>query len=228
MASSIAPVITIDGPGGAGKGTVARLLAEQLGWHLLDSGALYRLTALAVTQQQTSLDDSQAIAAIAKSLDVVFQAGKETVTIFLAGNDVTSAIRQESTAVIASQVAAMPEVRQALLQRQYSFRQSPGLIADGRDMGTVVFVDAPLKIFLTASSDERARRRFEQLKAMGESVNLAALKAEIDERDARDANRVIAPLKPAEDAVIIDSTFLSIQQVLLHIMEQVKSRNIGT
>ncbi|PCM46181.1 (d)CMP kinase [Marinobacter sp. ANT_B65] len=216
MSESNAPVVAVDGPGGSGKGTVTQMLARKLGWHLLDSGALYRLTALAANRQNVALDDEVQLARVAVSLDVAFEPTPEgePVKVMLAGKDVTSDIRTETCGNDASRIAVMQPVRDALLQRQRDFRQGPGLVADGRDMGTVVFPDAPVKIFLTASAEERARRRFSQLKAAGVDVSIDALLEEIRVRDERDMNRSAAPLKPADDAQVIDSTGLSIEEVL--------------
>jgi cytidylate kinase len=223
------PVITIDGPSGSGKGTVAALLAAKLGWNFLDSGALYRLLAFAARNHGVDLTNEEALKLLAAHLDVQFGAAKNGLgmEIILEGEEVTNAIRNEQVGAGASQVAALPVVRDALLQRQKAFREPPGLVADGRDMGTVVFPDAPLKIFLTASAEERARRRFLQLKAKGDDVNLASLLDEIRARDERDTGREVAPLKPADDAVQLDSTELSIEQVLGQILSEVAKRDFA-
>jgi len=224
-----APVIAIDGPSGSGKGTVAGLLAEQLGWSLLDSGALYRLLAFAARNHGVDLTNEEAMKVLAAHLDVQFiaAAGGQSQRIILEGEEVTDAIRNEQIGAGASQVAALPAVREALLQRQRAFQEMPGLVADGRDMGTVVFPDAPLKIFLTASAEERARRRYLQLKAKGDDVNLASLLEEIRARDERDTQRAVAPLKPAADAIQLDSTELSIEQVLERILSEVANRDLA-
>lgn len=209
------PVITIDGPSGAGKGTVSQLIAEKLGWHILDSGALYRLLALAVSHHGMSSDDVETLKVLAEHLDIQFQQSDEgKVEIILEGETVTQAIRTEDVGNRASKLAAIPEVREGLLLRQRAFSQAPGLVADGRDMGTVVFPSAQIKIFLTASAEERAQRRLQQLQQKGETVNLAELVKTIKERDERDANRAIAPLVPAAGALVIDSTDLNIEQVV--------------
>lgn len=224
-----APVITIDGPSGSGKGTVAGLLARRLGWNLLDSGALYRLLAFAASNHGVDLTNEELLKALAAHLDVQFLTAEEgqLQRIILEGDDVSNDIRKEHVGAGASQVAALPAVREALLQRQRAFRESPGLIADGRDMGTVVFPDAPLKIFLTASAEERARRRYLQLKAKGDDVSLSSLLDEIRARDERDTQRSVAPLKPAPDAIQLDSTELSIEQVLERILSEVALRDIA-
>jgi cytidylate kinase len=214
-----APVIAIDGPSGSGKGTVARAVAEALGWRLLDSGALYRLSALAAERAGVALDDPGGLASMAGRLDVRFRSEPDgTARIELAGEDVTQAIRSESCAAAASKVAVVPELRAALVGLQRSFRRPPGLVADGRDMGSVIFPDAELKIFLTASADERARRRHKQLKDQGINVSLAALSADISQRDQRDASRQVAPLRPTADAVVIDSTGRTVTEVVNDIL----------
>jgi CMP/dCMP kinase len=227
------PVITIDGPSGSGKGTVCRRVAQQLGWHLLDSGALYRLVAYAGQRGGTQAEDESGFAQIAHNLDVKFGAdlqGEEQ--IWLEGQEVSRAIRTEQAGEGASKVAAMPAVRAALVDRQHAFATPPGLVADGRDMGTVIFPSADLKIFLTASADERARRRYKQLKDKGLGANLAALSQEIAERDRRDASRPIAPLKPADDAIIVDSTSMSIEAVVSRVLElaqaKLHAKQVGT
>lgn len=227
--NSPAPVITIDGPSGSGKGTVAGRLANDLKWRLLDSGALYRLLAFAAANHGVALDNEPLLSKLAAHLDVQFVGATngKAASIILEGDDVTHAIRSEQVAAGASTVAALPAVRAALLERQRAFREFPGLVADGRDMGTVVFPDAPLKIFLTASAEERARRRYLQLKAKGDDVSLPRLLEEIRARDERDTQRAIAPLKPAADAIQLDSTELSIEQVLERIMSEIALRDIA-
>jgi cytidylate kinase len=211
---SAVPVITVDGPSGAGKGTVAKLLAEQLNFKILDSGALYRLTGLLVNRAGNGFDNEAQAAELASSMQVEFTADG----VILNGEDVSLAIRTESAGNDASKVAAMPAVRAALLDWQKAFAKMPGLIADGRDMGTTVFPQAPLKIFLTASAEERAQRRHKQLNEKGISSSIAALAAEIAERDERDRTRATSPLVPADDAIVIDSTSLSIDEVVQHIL----------
>lgn len=214
-------VIAIDGPSGSGKGTLSQLVAKRLGFHLLDSGALYRLVALSAIKQSANINDEQAIAEIAALLDVKFDVQGDTTKIFLLGHDVTNAIRNEEIGMTASVVAAYPMVRSALLQRQKDFALAPGLVADGRDMGTTVFPDAAIKIFLTASAEARAERRYKQLQQKGISVDMAELVSDIRARDERDTNRAVSPLVPAADAMILDSTSLTIEQVLHKILSKV-------
>lgn len=219
------PVVTIDGPSGSGKGTVARLIARRLDWHLLDSGAIYRLLGLAALRHGTDLADEGALAELARALNVAFPARDEDAEhILLDGEEVGHLIRTEEVGNAASKVAALPSVREALLQRQRDFRKPPGLVADGRDMGTVVFPDAGLKIFLTASVEERALRRYNQLKDQGLGGTLTSLLREIAERDERDANRPVAPLVPAADAVTVDTTGLSVEAVMAVLMEHISGR----
>jgi cytidylate kinase len=221
-----APVIAIDGPSGSGKGTVCRAVAERLGWHLLDSGALYRLVALAGAARGLDAADEAGHAAVAAQLDARFEVtanGEER--IILDGRDVTRELRAETTGSMASRVAVMARVRAALLERQRAFARPPGLVADGRDMGTVVFPAAALKVFLTASAEERALRRYKQLKEKGLTANLDDLSRDIRERDRRDAARSAAPLRPADDAVIIDSTGIPAEAVTERILELARARS---
>jgi len=204
------PVITIDGPSASGKGTVAALVAQALGFHVLDSGALYRVAALCVDAQGVDADDAQAVAAAVAAMDLAFRHGG----VWLAGRDVTEAIRQERVGELASRIAAQAPLRAALLAVQRAFRQAPGLVADGRDMGTIVFPDAHLKIYLLADVNARALRRYKQLMKQGISVNLAGLAENLQLRDARDRNRATAPLTAAADAKIVDSSALDIQQTV--------------
>ena len=223
-----APVITVDGPSGAGKGTISHMLAEHLGWHLLDSGALYRVTGQACLIEGVGLGDPLAVAEIARHLEVTFSTAESgEILVAYKGLDVSAAIRTEEGGRGASKVAAIPDVREALLQRQRELQRPPGLVADGRDMGTVVFHDAPLKFFLTASVSERAARRYTQLIAKGESVNLPRLRKDIEERDARDISRKISPLAPAEDAIVIDSSAASILDVFERVLHEAKNRGFS-
>jgi len=215
-------IVTIDGPSGSGKGTLARRLADRLGFHLLDSGALYRLTALAAQRQGVALD-APAVAVLAESLNVHFAADGAA---FLDDVCVDDVLRTEETGAMASQIAARPDVRAALLARQKAFAQAPGLVADGRDMGTVVFPDAPAKLFLDASAEVRANRRYKQLIELGLSANLAALIDEIRVRDDRDRNRAVAPLRPAADALVIDSSDIPIEAVEAQMLEYLRARGI--
>ncbi|WP_034913800.1 MULTISPECIES: (d)CMP kinase [Erwinia] len=212
--TAMAPVITIDGPSGAGKGTLCKAMAEALNWHLLDSGAIYRVLALAALHHQVDITSEEAMVPIAAHLDVRFISSEGELKVILEGEDVTAEIRTQEVSNTASKVAAFPRVREALLRRQRAFRDAPGLIADGRDMGTVVFPEAPVKIFLDASAEERAHRRMLQLQEKGFSVNFERLLSEIKERDDRDRNRTVAPLRPAEDALVLDSTSMTIEQVI--------------
>ncbi|KZY33833.1 MAG: (d)CMP kinase [Alcanivorax sp.] len=221
------PVLTIDGPVSSGKGTVARLVAIRLGWHLLDSGALYRVLGYYARNQGVALDDEPALIALAKALPVRFVEQQGHTAVILDGEDVSNIIRQESVGELASQVAVLQPVRDALLARQRVFAESPGLVADGRDMGTVVFTSAPLKIYLTASAEERARRRFEQLKQKGFGATLATLVEDIRTRDDRDMNREVAPLRPADDAVVIDSTTMTVDEVVDRILDEAAARQLA-
>ena len=230
-----APVICLDGPSGVGKGTICLAIAAHLGWFILDSGSLYRITALQVLRRFPDLDissiDETQIVDIAINLSVSYQQKNDDLVILLDGEDITQLIRNEKIGAKASQIAAIPAVREALLARQRAFLQAPGLVADGRDMGTVVFPDSVLKIYLTASAEERAQRRYKQLKGKGIDVNLSSLVEELRLRDDRDMNRKIAPLKPASDAIVIDTTRLNIEQVTEEVMnwvgQRVSTRRVG-
>ena len=220
--STSAPVIAVDGPSGSGKGTLARALAEELGWHLLDSGALYRIVGAMSVHRHIDFADEAAVAELAGALEIRF-AGDQ---VWVEGMDLSDEIRTEDAGVNASKVARLPAVRAAVLDLQRSFRVSPGLVADGRDMGTVVFTDAALKIFLDASAEERAQRRYKQLKNKGLSVSLRGLLAQIQDRDARDRGRAVAPLKPADDAIVVDSTSMSIDAVLELVLTEARKRGL--
>jgi len=227
MSNRQVPVITIDGPSGSGKGTICQLLARELGWELLDSGALYRLVGLAARHHGVALDNEEALVVLAAHLDVQFVARTDdNVQIILEGEEVTDAIRTEVVGKDASIVAAIPAVRDALLERQRAFAEPPGLIADGRDMGTVVFPDAALKIYLDASAEERASRRYNQLINKGLGASLQAILEDIQARDDRDMNRAVAPLKPAADAVILDTTTMSIKEVLAAVMDDARHKGL--
>jgi len=227
MLNPLPPVITVDGPSGSGKGTVSQLLARKLGWHYLDSGAIYRVLAFAALADAVGFQDEHALADLAEHLPLSFVAKEECYRLFLGAEDVTEKIRTEECSRGASLVSAFGLVRQALLERQRAFRQFPGLVTDGRDMGTVVFPDAYIKIFLTASAQERAERRYQQLHKMGINASIGAILSEIEQRDVRDQTRLIAPLKPAADAICIDTSGLTVNQVmhqLLAIVAQIKVR----
>ncbi|MDD1609931.1 MAG: (d)CMP kinase [Methylococcaceae bacterium] len=215
------PVLTIDGPSGAGKGTISRLVAKKLGWNYLDSGSIYRSLAIALLQQAVDLADEAAIVNVAETMDLAFECGDELV-VKLNGVDITAQLGLESTGNTASIIAALPEVRRVLLQKQQDFRQLPGLVADGRDMGTVVFPDATSKVFLTASAEERARRRYKQLKEKGIDANLSRLTIDIEERDRRDSERATAPLAMAENALYIDSSNMSIDAVIEEVLNLIR------
>lgn len=215
------PVLTIDGPSGAGKGTISRLVAKKLGWNYLDSGSIYRSLAIALLQQGVDLADEAVIVKVAETMDLAFECGDELI-VKLNGVDITAQLGLETTGNTASIIAVLPEVRQALLQKQQNFRQSPGLVADGRDMGTVVFPDASSKVFLTASAEERARRRYKQLKEKGIDANLSSLTLDIEERDRRDSERATAPLAMAENALYIDSSNMSIDAVIEEVLNLIR------
>src|SRR5579885_1401459 len=223
--ASVTPILTIDGPSGSGKGTIARAVADELGWHLLDSGALYRAVGYAAGMAGLDLSDAEAVTRCAQALKIRFRDPKDggETRVIVNGHDATDELRTETAGAAASAIAAIPSVRQALVDLQLSFRMPPGLVADGRDMGTVIFPDARYKVFLTASASERAKRRYKQLKGKGLDVTLASLLHEIEARDARDASRAVAPLKPARDAVLVDTTGMSIEQVVTKVLSLLHS-----
>lgn len=213
------PVLTIDGPSGSGKGTISRAVADRLGWHYLDSGAIYRAVGLAAAWENVDLSDPEAVAHCAARTEIRFETAESgELHVIVNGKDATRQLRMETAGAAASAIAAHPPVRAALVDLQHRFRRLPGLVADGRDMGTVIFPDAPYKVFLTASAEERAKRRHKQLKEKGVSVNLDSLLHEIAARDERDAGRAVAPLKPADDAVVVDSTGTPITEVIERVL----------
>ena len=222
---NLIPVLAIDGPSGVGKGTVARIMAQKLGWHLLDSGAIYRAFALAVDARNIDVTDEPALEEIANNLDLTFkaEADSELVSVYLDGEDVSKVLRTEQTGEMASKIASIGVVRAALLKRQQAFAKAPGLVADGRDMGTVVFADATLKVFLTASAQDRANRRLKQLQKQGSEGIISQILADVVARDERDSSRKHSPLKPAKDALIIDTTELSIDKVITQVSKLIKA-----
>jgi len=223
------PVLALDGPGGSGKGTIGQILAQRLGWHFLDSGALYRVVGVVATRKGVSLDDRPVLARLATSMDIHFVPRTDggAAAVLLHGEDIGDQLRTEESGRLASIVAAIPEVRSALLQKQHSFRRLPGLVADGRDMGSTVFPDAILKVYLSASPEVRAQRRYKQLIDKGFDVNLPRLLDEIRERDARDAGRAVSPLKPAQDACILDTSQLDISGVVERVYGLLQQRRPG-
>ena len=222
---SLIPVLAIDGPSGVGKGTVARIMAQKLGWHLLDSGAIYRAFALAVDSRNIDISDESALVEVANNLDLTFktETDSELVSVYLDGQDVSKVLRTEQTGEMASKIASIGVVRAALLKRQQAFAKAPGLVADGRDMGTVVFADASFKVFLTASAQERANRRLKQLQNQGSKGIISQILTDVVARDERDTSRKHSPLKPAKDALIIDTTELSIDKVITQVSELIKA-----
>lgn len=223
----VTPVLTIDGPSGAGKGTVSRTVAKKLGWNYLDSGSIYRSLAIALMRKNIELSDMNSVLAVGRTLDLAYEVQDELV-VKLAGVDITSELGTETTGKMASVVAAIPEVRAVLLQKQKDFKQPPGLVADGRDMGTVVFPDAEYKVFLTASAEERARRRYKQLMGKGIDVNIHQITSEIIERDRRDSERATAPLAQAEGALFIDSSTMTIEEVIAQVLSLVPQSKSGS
>jgi len=224
----MATIITIDGPSGAGKGTISRMLAKKLRFHYLDSGALYRLLGLAAVRHSVDMANQQDLSTLAGHMDIDFEASGDELKVLLEGEDVSLELRTENTGALASQVASLPNVRAGLLRRQQLFAKEPGLVADGRDMGTVVFPEAPLKIYLTASAEERAQRRYKELLAKGENVSLRALEEQVRSRDERDMSRDASPLIPAADAVQLDSSELSIQEVMDTVLNLVYLKGLAT
>lgn len=218
------PVLTIDGPSGAGKGTISRAIAQQLGWHYLDSGAIYRALAIAVLQQGVDMLDVAAVTAVAEAMDLEFECGEHLV-VKLAGQVISPLLGTEETGHVASTIAAYPAVRAVLLQKQKDFQQSPGLVADGRDMGTVVFPEAAFKVYLTASAATRAMRRYKQLKEKGIDAMLAQITQDIEARDRRDQERAAAPLAMAQDAHYIDSSDMTLEQVMAEVLQLIPTRD---
>jgi len=222
--SKAVPVLALDGPSGSGKGTVGQICAQRLGWHYLDSGALYRAVAYVVARAEVDPEDVESVAALARDLEVAcVPQPPESAQIFVEGENVDRRLRTEEVGRLASELASVPAVRQALLEAQRRMRRAPGLVADGRDMGTVVFPDAPWKFFLTASAEERAKRRYNQLKLKGFDVSLAPLFKAIQERDARDARRPVSPLKPADDAIVLDTSGMTIEEVVSRVLDQIST-----
>lgn len=219
MMTTAVPVLTIDGPSGAGKGAVSARVARALGWRVLDSGAVYRSVALAALEQGLDADDAAGLVDLCADLDLSFSAGEDGILVALSGRALGDALRAEAVGAMSSRVAALPPVREALLELQRSFRQPPGLVADGRDMGTVVFPDAPVKLFLDASVEERARRRYKQLKDNGENVTFDRLFRDLEARDRRDRERAVSPTVPAADAVVLDSTRMSLEEVVSEVVK---------